>query len=181
VRSNPLPSGPGVLRSYVGCPRALCSRAFGCERFKTSGADDFASGGGVERFEDFVVGHSLLAEEFPLLLHQTVRIEKHIEQCACTALALYPFLVTVSDMQGLSFYSDASIGRRLKIDPLQLSTARRQLEQSGLIAFRKPLYQVLSLEPADTTAVVPAPPGHRSGQAQSAGDILRRILQGGGQ
>jgi hypothetical protein len=112
--------------------------------------------------------------------HRLVR-DRYIERCDCAALALYLFLVTVSDVQGLSFYSDASIGRRLKIDPLQLSTARRQLEQSGLIAFRKPLYQVLSLEPADTTAAVPAPPGHRSGQAQSAGDILRRILQGGGQ
>lgn len=112
--------------------------------------------------------------------HRLVR-DRYIERCDCAALALYLFLVTVSDVQGLSFYSDASIGRRLKIDPLQLSTARRQLEQSGLIAFRKPLYQVLSLEPSDTTAAVPAPPGHRSGQAQSAGDILRRILQGGGQ
>jgi hypothetical protein len=107
--------------------------------------------------------------------------DRYIEQCDCAALALYLFLVTVSDVQGLSFYSDASIGRRLKIDPLQLSTARRQLEQAGLIAFRKPLYQVLSLEPADRTAAVSAPPGHRAGQAQSAGDILRRILQGGGQ
>jgi hypothetical protein len=111
--------------------------------------------------------------------HRLVR-DHYIEQCDCTALALYLFLVTVSDVQGLSFYSDAGICRRLKIDPLQLSTARGQLEQAGMIAFRKPLYQVLSLEPA-LIAAGASPPEQRAGQTQSAADILKRILQGGGQ
>jgi len=43
----------------------------------------------------------------------------------------------------LSYYSDASLCRRLKLDLLQLSAARQQLQQADLIAFRKPLYQVL--------------------------------------
>jgi hypothetical protein len=50
---------------------------FGTERTKSSGVDDSASGGSVEGFKDFAVGHSLLTEELPLLLHETVRIEKH--------------------------------------------------------------------------------------------------------
>jgi hypothetical protein len=109
--------------------------------------------------------------------HRLVR-ERYVERCDCTALALYLFLVTVSDVQGLSYYSDASICRRLKIEPLQLSAARRQLEQADLIAYRQPLYQVLALESAVPIVVSPQP---RTGQTQSAADILKRILQGGGQ
>src|SRR5262245_1199220 len=86
--------------------------------------------------------------------HRLLR-DHYIERCDCTALALYLFLVTVSDAQGLSYYSDASICRRLKIEPLQLSAARQQLEQVALIAYRHPLYQVLALE---QTATPPSTP-----------------------
>lgn len=109
--------------------------------------------------------------------HRLVR-DNHLNRCDCTSLALYLFLITVSDVQGLSYYSDAAIGRRLKLDPLQLSSARRQLEQADLIAFRKPLYQVLSL---DSGAVPGSVPEKRAAQAQSAADILKRVFQGGGQ
>lgn len=109
--------------------------------------------------------------------HRLVR-DHHLERCDCTALALYLFLVTVSDVQGLSYYSDASICRRLKIDPLQLSSARLQLEKADLIAFGKPLYQVLSLDP---TAMPGSAPEKRTQQVQSVADILKRVFQGGGQ
>jgi len=108
--------------------------------------------------------------------HRLVR-DHYIERCDCVSLALYLFLVTVSDAQGLSYYSDASVCRRLKIDPLQLSAARSQLERAGLIAYRKPLYQVLSLD----AATGPATPGaQRVGQTLCAADILQRLAQGGG-
>lgn len=110
--------------------------------------------------------------------HRLVR-DRYIERCDCTALALYLFLVTVSDVQGLSYYSDASICRCLKIEPLHLSAARQQLEQADLIAYRQPLYQVLSLVESGPPIVASSQP--RTGQTQSAGDILKRILQGGGQ
>lgn len=109
--------------------------------------------------------------------HRLVR-DDYLTLCDCTSLALYLFLVTVCDVQGLSYYSDASICRRLGIDALELATARRQLEQAELIAFRKPLYQVLSLERANHPPVLPE---KRTEQAQSAADILKRIMQGGGQ
>ena len=109
--------------------------------------------------------------------HRLVR-NHYIERCDCTALALYLFLVTVSDTQGLSYYSDASICRRLKIDPLQLANARAQLEKAGLVAYGKPLYQVLSLEPG---TVAPAPQVERAGQTLSVADILKRLTPGGGQ
>ena len=105
--------------------------------------------------------------------HRLVR-DHHLERCDCTALALYLFLVTVADVQGLSYYSDASVGRRLKLDPLQLSAARSQLEGTGLIAFHKPLYQVLSLDPGEVAGST-----QRAGQTLSAADILKRLMQGG--
>jgi len=109
---------------------------------------------------------------FSWIDHRLVR-HRLLCQCDPSAWALYLFLVTVADVQGLSYYSDAAIGRHLNLEPLRLAAARQQLERADLIAYRQPLYQVLSLpEP------VP-PPGTRCGQAQSAGDILRRVLGGG--
>lgn len=110
--------------------------------------------------------------------HRLVR-DHYLDRCDCASLALYLFLVTVSDAQGLSYYSDASLCRRLKLDPLQLSAARSQLEKAGLIAYRKPLYQVLSLDPATVGATPDA--AERVGQTLSAADILKRLAQGGGQ
>jgi len=100
-----------------------------------------------------------------------------IEQCDLPSLALYLFLVTVADVQGLSYYSEPSIGRRLRMSELELATARQQLERVGLIAYQKRLYQVLALEvspPPSSSA-----PPERSGQTQSLGQILRRALEGG--
>jgi hypothetical protein len=86
-------------------------------------------------------------------------------------------LGTVGDAQGLSYYSEAAIGRQLKLDLLPLASARQQLELAGLIACQKPLYQVLALPEPSPGPVVPAAP--RSGQVQCVGDILRRVLAGG--
>jgi hypothetical protein len=101
--------------------------------------------------------------------------QNFISRCDHSALALYLFLVTVSDVQGLSYYSDATIGRRLRMGPLELAAARQQLVRSDLIAYQKPLYQVLALD----SAPGPVAP-ERSGREQSAGDILRRLLDPGG-
>jgi hypothetical protein len=108
--------------------------------------------------------------------HRLVR-DHYLERCDCAALALYLFLVIVSDVQGLSYYSDASICRRLKIDLLQLANARAQLEKAGLVAYGKPLYQVLSLEPATLS---PSDPAERAGQTLSLADIFKRLTPGGG-
>ena len=90
------------------------------------------------------------------------------------AWALYLVLVTVADAQGLSYYSEATLSRLLKLDLLQLAQARQQLVSTDLLAYHKPLYQVLALPSAPTT-----PASQRSGQSLSAGDILRRALAGG--
>ena len=106
--------------------------------------------------------------------HRLIR-QRLLNPCDHAAWALYLFLITVGDVQGLSYYSDAAIGRHLKMDLLQLAAARQQLQQADLIAYRKPLYQVLSVPEVPTSA----PVEQRSGQLQSAGDILRRVLGGG--
>jgi hypothetical protein len=100
--------------------------------------------------------------------------QNFISRCDPPALALYLFLVTVSDVQGLSYYSDAAIGRRLNMDLVQLAAARQQLIRADWIAYQKPLYQVLALD----SPTGPEPTGERASQAQSAGDILRRLLGG---
>src|SRR5690242_11217943 len=109
--------------------------------------------------------------------HRLIR-HAHLRGCDHSAWALYLFLVTVGDVQGLSYYSDAAISRHLKLEPLQVSAARQQLLQADLIAYRKPLYQVLSLADPPASAV-PAPQLQRAGQAQSVSDVLRKALTGG--
>lgn len=70
----------------------------------------------------------------------------HIGRCSPEALALYLLLVTVADAEGLSYYSDPTAGRLLNLSADSLAAARKELCTNGLIAYRRPLYQVLSLE-----------------------------------
>jgi hypothetical protein len=75
----------------------------------------------------------------------------------------------------LSYYSDASLARALKVDLPGLSAARRQLIGAELIAYQKPLYQVLDLVEASPISATPSP----AGQVRSAAEILRQALGGG--
>jgi len=105
--------------------------------------------------------------QFSWIDHRLVQ-ENYFVRCDHPAWALYLFLTSVADAEGLSYYSDASLVQRLKMDPVVLSASRRQLVQAGLIAYQKPFYQVLSLDSAQ------AP---RSGPI-SVGDLLRRAMGG---
>jgi hypothetical protein len=107
-----------------------------------------------------------------LVRHQLLR---HAEPAAW---ALYLFLVTVADVHGLSYYSDASIARHLKLDALMLGAAREQLIRADLLAYRKPLYQVLAL-PEDAPSAISPSPAPRQGEARSVAEILRSALKGG--
>ena len=107
--------------------------------------------------------------------HRLVR-QNYIERCDCVDLALYLFLVTVSDLEGLSYYSDQAICRRLRIEPPTLAAARLHLQKADLLAYQKPLYQVLSLEdPSTRTSPTTSP---RAGEVQSIAQILTRALKG---
>lgn len=103
--------------------------------------------------------------------------ERHIGRCTAEALALYLFLVTVADAEGLSFYGDGAIAGLLGWPEVQVRAARAGLVRAGLVAFQAPLYQVLSL---DAPATAPTPPVPRSRPAApAAGELrsLRAILQ----
>jgi len=105
-------------------------------------------------------------EQFSWIDHRLVR-DRHICRCSADALALYLFLVTVADGQGLSYYSDPMIGRLLPLDAPALAGARQELIAAGLLAYKRPLYQVLALD-----SPTPGPP-RRFGEPLSLGQILR--------
>ena len=86
-------------------------------------------------------------ESFSWVDHRLVR-QNCLARCDCHAWALYFFITVVGDVQGLSFYCDASIGRHLKLNLAQVAAARQQLLAAGLIAYQKPIYQVLALPQA---------------------------------
>ena len=106
--------------------------------------------------------------QFSWIDHRLVR-DKHISRCSLGALALYLFLVAVCDGEGLSYYSDQTLCRLLPLDESALARARQELIAVRLIAYQRPLYQVLSLEPS-------RPPRPQLDQPQSIGQILKDIL-----
>ncbi len=83
--------------------------------------------------------------QFSWVDHRLVR-DRHIERCDPPAAALYLFLVTVADGEGLSYYSDAALARCLSMGSARLGQARDDLLRNGLIAYQRPLYQVLALD-----------------------------------
>jgi hypothetical protein len=80
--------------------------------------------------------------------HRLVR-DHYIERCDCTSLALYLFLVVVSDAQGLSYYSEASLCRRLIIEERLIVPSRttRTLRDNSLSVRH---FRSISKEPKGT-------------------------------
>ena len=77
--------------------------------------------------------------------------DRHVEHCGVDALGLYLVLVTVADAQGLSYYGEATLERLLSMPAPRLQAARAELIRLDLIAYERPLYQVLSLDAAAAT------------------------------
>ncbi len=111
---------------------------------------------------------------FSWIDHRLVR-DRHIENCSHTAAALYLFLVTVGDAKGLSYYGDKSIIKYLSMDQNTLNETRASLIRIGLIAWQKPLYQVLSLDRLEREK--PAPRSNIDNPL-SLGDILEMAREG---
>jgi hypothetical protein len=127
--------------------------------------------------------------QFSWIDHRLVR-DRHICRCSHPALALYLFLITVCDGEGLSYYSDASIVRLLKLDQPGLVRARHELINARLIAYQCPLYQVLALDsspqPVQPPTTIqrdpgpqpaPAEPRERLSEAEAIGQIFKRMLE----
>jgi len=83
------------------------------------------------------------------------------------AIVLYFFLAAVSDKDGLSFYSDASIAVRLRMTEAAVVAARDELVAEDLVAYRAPLVQVLSLPHAAVE--------RRGGGLVHFGEMLRAL------
>ena len=86
------------------------------------------------------------------------------------SLSLYLFLVTVSDADGLSFYSDVSITRYLNPTPQQLGQSRIELCKAGFVAYSRPLYQVLSLR--QSAGVLPEAPCEHQQPRRDESEVL---------
>ena len=113
-----------------------------------------------------------IPEQFSWVDHRLVR-ERHIDLLTHEAAALYLFLATVADAQGLSYYSDLSLCQRLRMDQPMLCQARACLKQARLIAYKKPIYQVLAIgevRSSGTTSEGPVP----------ISEIFRRLKLAGG-
>jgi len=76
--------------------------------------------------------------------HRFIR-DHYVERCSVVSLALYLFLIAVSDADGVSYWGESAICDRLRIGKAELKHARSELEQERLIAFEKPIWQVLQL------------------------------------
>ena len=113
-------------------------------------------------------------EQFSWIDHRLVR-DRHTAGKSAEALALYLLLVTVADGQGLSYYSDAGIGKLLPLDSPALVRARQELIRAQLIAYEKPLYQVLSLDEFDSATAHSATSGPRLDVPQTLGEIIRQM------
>lgn len=85
-----------------------------------------------------------VAPGFGWVDHRLVR-EHYVERCSHRALALYLFLVTVSDAEGLSWWSERSLGKRLGMPTDELRQARAELQAADLVAYEHPVWQVLPL------------------------------------
>ena len=112
-------------------------------------------------------------EQFSWVDHRLVR-DQHIGRCGTDALALYLLLVTVADAEGLSYYSERAVSELLSMEEATVRRAREELIEAGLIAYQKPLYQVLSLDPLphQPTASV------RGNRCASVGEVLRAAMGG---
>ena len=105
--------------------------------------------------------------------HRLVR-EHHIDRLSHEAASLYLFLVTVADCQGLSYYSDVSLCERLVMDVPTLLLARSCLLKSGLVAYKRPLYQVLAFADLPHTTKQ----NRSAGEPMSISEILGKLAGG---
>ncbi len=81
---------------------------------------------------------------FSWIDHRLVK-HKHFKHSSSGAMKLYLFLATVSDAEGLSFYGLRSLSCNLNMSESDINKYRNELIELDLIAYEKPLYQILDL------------------------------------
>ena len=81
---------------------------------------------------------------FSWIDHRLVQ-HQYFKKISPGAMKLYLFLLTVGDVNGLSFYGLRSLADALCMDESEIRKFRKELNEAGLTAYRKPFYQVLDL------------------------------------
>jgi hypothetical protein len=84
--------------------------------------------------------------------------EGHLAGLSPEAGMLYLFLVTVADRFGVSYYGEAKIADLTGLSRGLLIDLVRELIRADLVAYRHPVYQVLSLPADPGGSVVPRAP-----------------------
>lgn len=110
----------------------------------------------------------MVPKSFSWIDHRLVS-DGHIERCSHAAGILYLFLVCVGDDKGVSYYGEQTIIKKLSMKPDIFENARSDLVHMGLVAWQKPFYQVLCLEPARMD--------RRTGSPMGLGDILKKAME----
>jgi hypothetical protein len=110
-----------------------------------------------------------------------------IDRLDARSAALYLFLVTVADAQGLSYWGAATLAARLGLSATELGAARARLVELELLAYEAPLYQVLALpdgqggaaQPQRFASAAPTPRPTtalpRAAAPQHLGELLARL------
>lgn len=96
-------------------------------------------------------------------------LRDHAPELSAEGILLYFFLCSVSDQHGLSYWGDASTASRLHLPVEKVEQARGELLTIGLVAYERPLYQVLSL-PLREEGGLP-----RGGEPGTIADILGEL------
>jgi hypothetical protein len=130
-----------------------------------------------------VCSHRLrrIPEQFSWLDQRLVQ-RRYIQGRSHGSLALYLFLVTVADADGVSYYSDMSIRRYLRFTSSSLDKYRAELCRAGLVAYSEPFYQVVSLDTTlvpmlcETKAQISS--SLRTHSMESIGQILKKAMEG---
>ena len=116
-----------------------------------------------------------IPSQFSWVDHRLVR-DGHIRGRSAPALALYLFLVTVANAEGMNWYSKAVLCRHLSWGGSRLQSARAELEGVMLIAYLRPVSQVLD---HSRMAIMPDRPrgsGPYIAEPALAGGVLQSLL-----
>jgi hypothetical protein len=73
------------------------------------------------------------------------RLRDRLRALRLEDIALLLFLHLAADRHGLSFWSDATIARKLSLSEGEIVQARGRLVAGGFVLYRAPLYQLLAL------------------------------------
>ncbi len=117
-----------------------------------------------------------LPKQFSWVDQRLVR-DLHTGRLSHSACALYLFLVTVADVRGLSYYADFSVCRRLSMSQSDLHKARKELLQHALLAYQRPLYQVLALDDANLVFAPQTPRMTAEDKPMPIKDIFKHIAE----